>query len=113
MKKQTAKTKTNSKRAREARAPYSTGIVIDKKALREMLEAYKEWNVEKERIRIEKESHRTPTQALEAYLDLWQFGEFLGSSHRYARQEKIESMLRYYEQIKRFEAWRRARAERP
>jgi len=99
MKKQIAKTKASSKRAREAQAPYSTEIVIDKKALREMLEAYKEWNVEKERIRIEKESHRTPTQALKAYLELWQFGEFLSSPHPYSRQEKIESMLlqRYQE----------------
>ncbi len=110
MKKQIAKTKASSKRAREAQAPYSTEIVIDKVALREMLEAYKLINLEDEKASLRVARERTPTQAFEAFLDLWRFGQGFASHNPQQRQEKVESMLRYYERIKKFEAWRRARA---
>ncbi|MBI4673486.1 MAG: hypothetical protein HY741_17675 [Chloroflexi bacterium] len=110
MKKQIVKSKNTSKRAREARAAYSTTPVIDKQALREMLDAYKRINLAEAREGLRIANERTPTEAFEAFLDLWRFGQGFASHDPRQRQEKVESMLRYYDRIKQFEAWRRARA---
>jgi hypothetical protein len=108
MKKQSAKAKP--KRTRETSAGYRTVPAPDKKQLIEMLEAYRRINIEKERERLRRSRERTPTEAFEAFLDLWEFGRDFASHNPRQRQEKIASMLRYYERIKQFEAWRRERA---
>lgn len=102
--------KPKARRAREAGGTYSTGIVIDKAALRKMREDYKRMNIADERASLRAAKERTPTEAFETFLSLWKFGQGFASHNPRQRQEKLESMLRYYERIKKFEAWRRARA---
>jgi hypothetical protein len=103
-------TKSKVRSIREARSGYSAAPAIDKKALREMLDAYKQVNIADEKARIRIARERTPSEAFAAFLDLWEFGKKYASHNPRQRQEKVKSMLQYYERIKGFEKWRRSRA---
>lgn len=69
---------------------------INRALLREHLEAYKVSNLEKERERIKKVRQRTPEQAFQTFLDLWEFGQRFGGKDTFPAKEKVESINRYY-----------------
>lgn len=83
---------------------------LDNALVREMREAYRVLNIEKERERIRASRNRTPTQAFDAFLELWEFGRQFVERDVWAQKDKVESCDRYYKRLKKIEAGRRSRA---
>ena len=86
---------------------------IDKRLLREQLEAYKISNFEKERERIKQVRKRTPQEAFEVFLDLWNFAQRFGGKDTWSERDKAAGIERYYERVKKLESWRRSHAAKP
>lgn len=105
------KEQTRPKRNRTKRkTPIShKATPIDKALLREQLEAYRISNLEKERERIKQVRERTPQQAFEAFLDLWDFGNKYGGKDTWSEKDKLAGIDRYYERVRKLESRRRVR----
>ncbi len=75
---------------------------------KKMLAGYTLWNIEKERLRVERESNRSHSQAWNDYLGMWAFAPNRTEKElKYYRREKSERYADYYTRLKRFEDWRK------
>jgi hypothetical protein len=83
---------------------------IDKDLYRQAQEWYRQWNVAERKARWEEAGKRSPQEAWEQYVDLWEFGWRTNvQPSQYHIRQKIESLERYYECVAKLEAWRRSR----
>ena len=88
-------------------------MAIDKELYRKMLEAYREWNEFELVDRARNAGKLSPEKAWQQYVDLWEF-----AMNTSPRQSDLRLKLRlqeweeYYAKIQKFEAWRRARAQK-
>ena len=85
-------------------------MTIDAKLYREALEAYRQWN-EAELIARAREAPGRDAQAgWREFNDLWAFARLTGAKQSsLQRRQKLEAIDRYYERVKKLEAWRQSR----
>ena len=81
--------------------------MLDKIAVREMLAQYKSWNDAEQLARIEDARRRTPEEGLRTVVEMMEFCLSFRSPEAPSQEPRPE-LLAYYENIERFEAWRRA-----
>ena len=88
-------------------------MAIDKELYRKMFEAFREWNEFELVDRARNAGKLSPEKAWQQYVDLWEF-----TMNTAPRQSNLQRKLRlqewedYYAKIQKFEAWRRARAQK-
>ncbi len=83
---------------------------LDSKLLREAQEAYRQWNEAELRERLVTASSRPPDEAWQQFLALWEFAwqTNLKPSQNQQRQKALD-LDRYYQRMRKFEAWRKQR----
>ena len=83
---------------------------LDKELYRRAYESLRQWS-EAERIERARSAGRlSPEEGWRQYVDLFEFGWQIGVQQRqWQHNLKAADLARYYERIRRFEAWRRAR----
>ncbi len=85
-------------------------MTIDAKLYREAREAYRQWNEAELRERLQRADTHPPDKAWWEFVDLWEFGWRLNlQPSEGQQQQKLVDLNRYYERLRRFEAWRTAR----
>ena len=83
---------------------------LDKELYRRAYESLRQWS-EAERIERARSAVRlSPEEGWRQYVDLFEFGWQIGVQQRqWQHHLKATDLARYYERIRRHEAWRRAR----
>ncbi|HEY4689688.1 MAG TPA: hypothetical protein VIK33_10280 [Anaerolineae bacterium] len=83
---------------------------IDKELYRKAYESLRQWS-EAERIERIRDARRlTPQERWQHLVDLFEFGRRAGiRPNEHQRARKLAGLNRYYERIRKLEAWRRAR----
>jgi hypothetical protein len=83
---------------------------IDANLYRAALEEYRQWNEAELKARLRNAPYRDPDAGLREFDDLWELARALGVTQSHSqRQRKLEALERYYERVKRLEAWRQSR----
>jgi hypothetical protein len=84
-------------------------MAIDKELYRRAYALYEQWSDAKLIERAENASRLSPVEAFRQYADLVEFFWKLSPEPDYRqREEKLKALDRYYAQIQKLEAWRRA-----
>lgn len=87
-------------------------MTIDAKLYRAALEEYRQWNEADLRARIRNAPDRDPDTGLREFHELWELARSMGvKPSRNQRQYKLEALDRYYERVKKLEAWRQVRGQ--
>lgn len=85
-------------------------MMIDAKAYREALEAYRQWNEAELIARAREAPDRDARTGWKEFNDLWAFARLTGvKQSSLQRRQKLEAIDRYYERVKKLEAWRQSR----
>jgi hypothetical protein len=84
-------------------------VAIDKELYRRAYALYEQWSDAKLIERAENANRLSPAEAFRQYADLVEFFWKLSPEPDYRqREEKLKALDRYYAQIQKLEAWRRA-----
>lgn len=87
---------------------------IDKELYRQARRWYQEWNRAEAIARARNAMNLTPQQRWDQFVDLWEFGwQMRRPTSGWARQEKLETLDRYYKRVQALESWRRTRGRAP
>ena len=89
-------------------------MALDKELYRKAHELYRQWNEFEFIDHVRNPSRRTPTEAWRHYVDLVEFCWKLSPQQsEWQRDQKLAELDRYYAQLQKLEAWRRARGKKP
>lgn len=84
-------------------------MALDKELYRRAYALYEQWSDAKLIERAENASRLSPAEAFRQYADLVEFfWKFCPKPDYRQREEKLKALDRYYAQIQKLEAWRRA-----
>ncbi len=84
-------------------------MALDKNLYRRAYALYEQWSDAKLIERAENAGKLSPAEAFRQYADLVEFFWKLNSKpDNRQREEKLKALERYYAQIQKLEAWRRA-----
>ncbi|MGB9775692.1 MAG: hypothetical protein ACPL7C_03955 [Anaerolineae bacterium] len=86
--------------------------MLDPMLYRQAYEQYRRWNEAEERDRARHAGRLSPEAAWRQYVELVEFcWKLCPQPSEAQRREKLAALERYYESVRRMEAWRRARGE--
>lgn len=84
-------------------------MALDKELYRRAYALHEQWSDAKLIERAENASRLSPTEAFRQYADLVEFfWKICPEPDHRQREEKLKALDRYYAQIQKLEAWRRA-----
>jgi len=87
-------------------------MALDKKAVRETIAQYQAWNEEVFASQVLEAGKKTPAEKWQEYQDLYDFAMQIKSGTSWWEQAlTMEEWATYYDQIRRFEAWRQQRGK--
>lgn len=82
---------------------------LDKELYRQVYDYHRQWFEAEQRERIRTAPQRSTEKAWQQFIDLWESGRKMGLQPSQRQQEqKIASLITYYERIQALEAWRNA-----
>jgi len=86
--------------------------MLDKELYRKAYEQYRRWNEAELVDRARNAGKLSPAEAWEQYLALAEFArECCPRPSQRQRKQKLADLRRYYAQVQKLEAWRRARGK--
>ncbi len=86
--------------------------MLDKDLCRRASEQYRHWNEAEEAERIRNAGRLSLQEAWRRYVELVEFcWKLCPQQSETQRREKLAALERYYESVRRLEAWRKARGE--
>ena len=87
---------------------------IDKKLYRQAYEQYRKWNEAELVDRVKNAGKLSPAETFQRYVSLVEFcWKLCPQQSESQRKQKLVSIERYYDRIKRLEAWRRSNGKKP
>ena len=87
-------------------------MMIDKQLYRNAYEQYRNWNNVREQEQKQNAMRISPLESWQQYTALVEFCWQLSPSHNHwEREQKLESLERYYSRIQQLEAWRKEHAK--
>ena len=82
--------------------------MLDKELYRKVYESFRQWNEAEKIERARNAGQLSPQEAWRRYVDLVEFcWKIAPRQSDWQRNQKLAGLDRYYEQIKKLEAWRR------
>ncbi len=89
-------------------------MVIDKELYRKAYESLRQWS-EAEKVERAREAGRlSPEEKWRQFVDLFEFcWRIAPPQSEWERKHKLASLDRYYERVRKIEAWRRAHGKAP
>jgi len=87
-------------------------MTLDKELYRRAYEQYRQWNEVELADRARNAGKLSPAEAWKQYVALVEFcWKLCPQQSEWQREQKLADLARYHEQVKRLEAWRRARGK--
>jgi len=87
-------------------------ITLDKELYRQAYERYRQWNEAEMIERARNAGKLMPAEAWRQYVALVEFcWKLCPQQSERQREQKLADVARYYERVKKLEAWRRARGK--
>lgn len=84
--------------------------MMDKSLYRRAYEQYRQWNEAREAERARDGGRLSPEEAWRRYVELVEFcWKLCPQQSETQRREKLAALERYYERVRRMEAWRQSR----
>lgn len=82
---------------------------LDKELYRQVYNLHRQWFEAEQRERVRTAPQRTTEKAWQQFIDLWESGCKMGlQPSQWQQEQKIASLITYYEQIQVLEAWRKS-----
>ena len=83
---------------------------LDKELYRQVYDLHRQWFEAEQRERIRTAPQRSTEKAWQQFIDLWESGRKMGlQPSQWQQEQKITSLITYYERIQALESWRKSR----
>ncbi len=87
---------------------------LDKKLYRQVYNQYQQWNEAEFVDRVKNAGKLSPAETFQRYVSLVEFcWKLCPQQSESQRKQKLVSIERYYDRVKKLEAWRRSNEKKP